>query len=76
MFERAALFRRPTKAFQDILAAGGDGLRVLGLTGAVPVDGGMPLIVDGKLIGAVGASGGSSTQDGQVANAGTAGLRR
>ena len=52
----AALFRRPTKAFQDVLAAGGDGLRVLGLTGAVPVDGGVPLIADGKLIGAVGSS--------------------
>jgi len=66
----AALFKRPTKAFQDILAAGGDGLRILALQGAVPVDGGYPLIVGGKIIGAVGASGGSSTQDGQVAKAG------
>ena len=66
----AALFKRPTKAFQDILAAGGDGLRILALQGAVPVDGGYPLIVGGKIIGAVGASGGTSTQDGQVAKAG------
>ena len=66
----AALFRRPTKSFQDTLAAGGDGLRILRLTGAVPVDGGIPLIVDGKLIGAVGASGGSSDQDGRTATAG------
>ena len=66
----AALFRRPTKTFQDTLAAGGDGLRILALTGVMPVDGGVPLIVDGKLIGAIGVSGGSSVQDGQVANAG------
>jgi len=40
----AALFRRPTKAFQDTLAAGGDGLRILSLHGAIPVEGGIPLI--------------------------------
>jgi len=68
----AALFRRPTKSFQDTLAAGGDGLRILGLTGATPVEGGIPLIVDGKIIGAVGASGGSSDQDGRTAQAGAA----
>ena len=68
----AALFRRPTKSFQDTLAAGGDGLRMLRLTGAVPVEGGIPIIVDGKLIGAVGASGGSSDQDGRTAQAGAA----
>src|SRR6187431_1517242 len=45
----AALFKRPTKAFQDTLAAGGDGLRVLALQGAVPVDGGLPIIVAGKI---------------------------
>jgi uncharacterized protein GlcG (DUF336 family) len=66
----AALFKRPTKAFQDILAAGGDGLRILALQGAVPVDGGIPIIVGGKIIGAIGASGGTSVQDGQVAKAG------
>lgn len=66
----AALFRRPTKSFQDTLAGGGDGLRILGLTGAIPVDGGIPIIVDGKLIGAIGASGGSSDQDGKTAQAG------
>jgi uncharacterized protein GlcG (DUF336 family) len=66
----AALFRRPTKAFQDQVAAGGAGLRMLGLPGAVPVEGGIPIIVDGKIIGAIGASGGSSDQDGQTAQAG------
>ena len=66
----AALFRRPTKAFQDIVAAGGEGLRILELQGAIPIDGGLPIIVGGKIVGAVGASGGTSTQDGQVAKAG------
>lgn len=68
----AALFRRPTKSFQDTLAAGGEGLRMLGLTGAVPVAGGIPITVDGKVIGAIGASGGSSDQDSRTAEAGIA----
>ena len=71
----AALFKRPTKAFQDTLAAGGDGLRILSLQGAVPVDGGFPIIVAGKIIGAIGASGGTSAQDGQVAKAGADALK-
>jgi uncharacterized protein GlcG (DUF336 family) len=71
----ATLFRRPTKAFQDIVASGGEGLRILRLTGAVPVEGGIPLIVDGKIIGAVGASGGSSDQDGRTAAAGAAAMK-
>jgi uncharacterized protein GlcG (DUF336 family) len=71
----AALFRRATKSFQDTLAAGGDGLRMLGLTGAVPVAGGIPIIVDGKVIGAVGASGGSSDQDNRTAEAGAAAVK-
>jgi len=69
----AALFRRPTKVFQDGVAAGGEGLRLLRLTGAIPIDGGVPIIVDGKVLGAVGVSGGSGAQDGQVATAGAAG---
>jgi uncharacterized protein GlcG (DUF336 family) len=66
----AALFKRPTKAFQDALAAGGEGLRILALQGAVPVEGGLPIIAAGKIIGAIGASGGTSAQDGVVAKAG------
>lgn len=66
----AALFRRPTKVFEDAVAAGGVGLRFLRLTGAIPVDGGFPIIVDGKLIGGIGISGGAGEQDGQVAKAG------
>lgn len=66
----AAQFKRPTKAFQDALAAGGAGLRILGLPGAVPVEGGIPLVSEGKIIGAIGLSGGTSEQDGQCAQAG------
>jgi uncharacterized protein GlcG (DUF336 family) len=66
----AALFQRPTKAFQEMLAGGGDGLRVFGLEGAVPVEGGVPLARDGKIVGAIGLSGGASSQDGQCARAG------
>ena len=68
----AARFKRPTKAFQDALAAGGEGLRILALAGAIPVEGGMPLMMDGKIVGAIGVSGGTSAQDGQVAAAGVA----
>ncbi len=63
-------FKRPTKAMQDVLAAGGAGIRFLALQGAVPVEGGLPLVMDGKIVGAIGASGGTSEQDGQVAKAG------
>ena len=66
----AARFKRPTKALQDVLAAGGAGLRLLALDGAVPVEGGVPLLMDGKIVGAVGVSGGTSEQDGQCAKAG------
>ena len=71
----AALFKRPTKEFQDTLAGGGAGLRVLRLKGAVPVEGGLPLVVDGKIVGAIGLSGGTSQQDGQCAKAGADALR-
>jgi uncharacterized protein GlcG (DUF336 family) len=66
----AARFKRPTKAFQDLLAGGGEGLRVLGINGAVPVEGGVPIVIDGQIIGAIGVSGGTSPQDGQCAQAG------
>ena len=59
-------FKRPTKAFQDRAATDA---AVLGLPGAITSEGGLPLVVDGKIIGAVGSSGGTSAQDGQVAKA-------
>jgi glc operon protein GlcG len=71
----SARFKRPTKAFQDALAAGGEGWRILSLEGAVAVEGGLPLIVGGKIVGAVGASGGSAQQDGVTAAAGVGSLK-
>ena len=68
----SALFRRPTKLFQDAVAAGGDGLCVLRLTGTIPNEGGVPIVADGKVIGTIGVSGGSVDQDGHVARAGAA----
>jgi len=66
----AALYKRPTKAMQDALAAGGEALRILRLQGAVPVEGGIPLVMDGKIVGAIGVSGAASAQDAQCAKAG------
>jgi glc operon protein GlcG len=63
-------FRRPSKVFEDLVAQGGLNMRILALHGATPLEGGVPIIVDGKIIGAVGVSGAASSQDGQVAKAG------
>lgn len=71
----AVAFRRPGKAFADRLAGGGAGLQVLGAEGAVPLDGGLPIVADGKIIGGIGVSGVTSEQDGQVASAGLAALK-
>ena len=66
----AALYKRPSKAFQDALATGGESMRVLKLPGALPIDGGIPLVMDGKIVGAIGVSGATSAQDAQCAKAG------
>jgi glc operon protein GlcG len=66
----AALFKRPTKALQDAVAAGGAGLRFLRLEGALPIEGGLPIVMDGKIVGAIGVSGDASDHDGQCAKAG------
>ncbi len=66
----AATYRRSTKVFQDLVAGGGMGMRILGLPGAVPIEGGLVLMQDGKIIGAIGVSGMASDQDGVVAKAG------
>ena len=71
----AVLYRRPTKVFQDLVAQGGANLRLLGLAGANPLEGGIPIIVDGKIIGAIGVSGMTSEQDAQVAKAGADALK-
>ena len=62
-------FKRPTKAFEDVVAGGGAGVKVLGLN-VVPVEGGEPIYsADGKIIGAIGVSGMTSAQDGEVVKA-------
>ena len=63
-------FKRPSKVFEDLVAQGGIGMRTLGLRGATPLEGGVPIIADGKIIGAVGVSGATAQQDGQVAKIG------
>lgn len=68
----AVSFRRPTKVFEDRVAGGWNPL--LGLPGAVPIEGGVPLIVEGQVVGAIGVSGGTPAQDGQVALAGAMAL--
>lgn len=70
--ETAVRFRRPTKRFEDALAQGGLHLRLLGMTNLTPLDGGLPLVVDGKVIGAIGVSGMQSHEDARVAEAGAA----
>jgi len=59
----------------DDVAAGGGGLRILGLEGAVPIEGGLPLVMDGKIIGAIGVSGATAQQDGMAAKAGADALK-
>jgi len=68
----ALKFRRPTKAFEDLANGGRPAL--IKLPGALPIEGGIPLMADGKVIGAIGVSGGASSQDAQVAQAGVAAL--
>ena len=71
----AVMYRRPTKVFQDLVAQGGANIRLLGLRGASVLEGGIPIIVGGKLIGAIGVSGHTSEQDAQVAKAGADALK-
>ena len=64
----AARFRRPTRAMEEAVAGGRTVL--LSFPGATPVEGGVPIIVNGQVVGAVGVSGVTSAQDAQVAQAG------
>lgn len=63
-------WKRPTKALEDTIAKGN--MNYLTLDGISAIEGGVPIIQDGKIIGAIGVSGGSSAQDGEVAKAGAA----
>ncbi len=70
---RTALrFRRPTKALEDSVLAGR--IHMMSLPGITSVEGGLPLTVDGEIVGSIGVSGVQSSQDGQVAAAGAAAL--
>jgi len=66
----ATNFRRPTKALEDSLAAGGTAVRILAVPGVMPLQGGLPIVVDGKIIGGIGVSGVQASQDEVVAKAG------
>lgn len=68
-------FRRPTKALEDAIAGGGAGLRLLAVPGITPLEGGIPIVVAGRIVGGIGVSGVTSAQDAQVAAAGAAVLR-
>ena len=69
----SATYRRPTKELEDGIAGGRHA--ILGLPGATPIEGGVPIVVGGKMIGAIGGSGVTSAQDGQVPRAGVESFR-
>lgn len=69
-------FKRPTKVLEDAVAGGGTGLRLLSVPNVYTLEGGEPIIVDGKIIGAIGVSGMQSGQDEQAAKAGLAALKK
>ena len=69
----AAMFRRPTKMFEDAIGGGRNAL--LAMPVATPLEGGLPIVSNGKVIGAVGVSGLTSPQDAQVAQAGLDALK-
>ena len=65
-------YKRPTKAFQDAIAKGGVEMRFLGMRGVMPAEGGVPIVMNNTIVGAIGISGGTGAQDEQVAEAGVA----
>jgi glc operon protein GlcG len=71
----AVAFRRPTKVFEDAVAQGGANLRILRLSGAMPLDGGWPIVIDGKIAGGIGVSGVTGAQDAQIGKAGVDALK-
>lgn len=71
----AVAFRRPTKVFEDLVAQGGANLRLLKLSGANPLDGGLPIVIDGKIAGGIGVSGVTGAQDAQIGKAGVDALK-
>lgn len=72
----AALFRRESKVFEDMIGQGGVNMKVLKLPGALGVEGGLPIIVDGKIVGGIGVSGVKSSEDAEVGRAGLKSLTK
>jgi len=70
----AIALKRPSKALEDAVASGRTAL--LGVKGITPLQGGLPIVVDGKVIGAIGVSGVTSQQDEQTAKAGVDALAK
>jgi uncharacterized protein GlcG (DUF336 family) len=68
----AIRMKRPSKALEDVVAGGRNA--ILKLPDVLPVEGGIPLTIDGQMIGAIGVSGVTSAQDGQIAGAGVKAL--
>ena len=68
----ALMFKRPSKTLEDVVLSGK--VHMAKLTGALPIEGGLPLVMDGAIVGAIGVSGVQSFQDGAVALAGAAAL--
>jgi uncharacterized protein GlcG (DUF336 family) len=66
----ALYFKRSTKLLDEVISSGGSGLRYLALKDFVPLEGGIPIVIDGKIVGAIGVSGVLSAQDTQIARAG------
>lgn len=66
----AATFRRPTKVFEDRVASGPAGIAVITLDGVIASEGGIPIVIGGKIVGAMGCSGGTGQQDGMACQAG------
>jgi len=72
--ETAVKFKRPTKVFEDALAGGALGQRLLAIPGLCAIDGGLPLMAEGRIVGGIGVAGMLPSQDAQVAAAGAVGL--
>lgn len=66
----AATFRRPTKVFEDRVASGPAGVAAITLDGVIASEGGIPIVIGGKIVGAMGCSGGTGQQDGVACQAG------
>lgn len=68
-------YRRPTETIEEALAAGGGGLRYLGVPGTMPLKGGVPIISGGRVVGAIGVAGAAADDDVRVAQAGADAVR-